>query len=141
MRKLILLFLLIFTIGGTAVAQQMSDEQVMQYVLQERSQGTSQQQMMTELLQRGVTREQVERIKANYESGKYGNLSDNEKESSLQGKGNRTRSANKDVDTKDKKNAANTKNANTSSKSTTLGGTKNKTDLFGGEYASSSSFF
>ncbi|MEG2514231.1 MAG: hypothetical protein RSA92_02755, partial [Bacteroidaceae bacterium] len=135
MRKLILLFLLIFTIGGTAVAQQMSDEQVMQYVLQERSQGTSQQQMMTELLQRGVTREQVERIKANYESGKYGNLSDNEKESSLQGKGNRTRSANKDVDTKDKKNAANTKNANTSSKSTTLGGTKNKTDLFGGEYA------
>ncbi|MEG1839422.1 MAG: SLBB domain-containing protein, partial [Bacteroidaceae bacterium] len=127
---------LIFTIGGTAVAQQMSDEQVMQYVLQERSQGTSQQQMMTELLQRGVTREQVERIKANYENGKYGNSSDNEKESSLQGKGNRTRSANKDVDTKDKTASSKTKN-----KSTTLGGVKNKTDLFGGEYASSSSFF
>lgn len=45
----------------------MSDDQVIQYVKQAQKEGKNQQQVTTELLKRGVTREQVERIKDKYE--------------------------------------------------------------------------
>lgn len=72
MRRFIALFFLIFTLSGIAVAQQMSDDQVIQYVKDSQRQGTSQQQMTTELMKRGVTKEQVERIKTRYEESQGG---------------------------------------------------------------------
>lgn len=46
----------------------MTDQEVIQYVKQANAAGKSEKQIGQELLARGVTREQVERIKANYES-------------------------------------------------------------------------
>lgn len=67
MRRFIALFFLIFTLGGVAFAQQMSDDQVVQYVKNAQQLGKSQKQITTELMRRGVTREQVERIQKKYE--------------------------------------------------------------------------
>lgn len=67
MRRIITLLILIFTITGVSMAQQMSDDQVIQYVKQAQKEGKNQQQVTTELLKKGVTREQVERIKDKYE--------------------------------------------------------------------------
>ena len=67
MRRFIALFLLIIAFTGIAVAQHMSDDQVVQYVKDAQKQGKSQKEMTTELMRRGVTKEQVERIKTRYE--------------------------------------------------------------------------
>ena len=45
---------------------QMSDEQVVSMLKEARDQGKSQEEMIVLLSQRGVTREQLERIRANY---------------------------------------------------------------------------
>ncbi len=58
-------FLLLFTIG--AALAQMSDAQVIDYVKQEHSKGTSQQQIATDLMKRGVSRNQLARIKSQQE--------------------------------------------------------------------------
>lgn len=73
MRRLIFLCLLFFSMSGMVCAQQMTDEQVIQYVKEAQKIGKTQQQMSTELLRRGVTREQIQRIQANYSSA-TGNL-------------------------------------------------------------------
>ncbi|MEG1659099.1 MAG: SLBB domain-containing protein [Bacteroides sp.] len=67
MRRFIALFFLIFTFSGAILAQQLSDEQVIQYVKDGQKQGKSQKQMTSELMRRGVTKEQVERIKTKNE--------------------------------------------------------------------------
>lgn len=68
MYRFLLLFLFVFTIGGSAYAQHMSDQQVVEYVKQAQTSGKSQKQITSELLRRGVTQEQVLRIKAQYEA-------------------------------------------------------------------------
>lgn len=45
----------------------MTDEAVMEYVIQEHSKGTSQSQIVTKLMQKGVTIEQIKRVKNKYE--------------------------------------------------------------------------
>lgn len=70
MRRLITLFFLVFVLSGVAMAQQMSDDQVIQYVKQANQSGKSQKQITTELLRRGVTKEQVARIQEKYSNGK-----------------------------------------------------------------------
>ena len=69
MRRCITLLIFALTLSGVAMAQQLSDDQVIQYVKTAQSQGKSQTQMTTELLRKGVTREQIERIKTKYEAG------------------------------------------------------------------------
>lgn len=76
MRRLITLFFLIFTLSGVALAQQMSDDQVIQYVKSAQQMGKNQKQITTELMRRGVTKEQVERIQQKYEDAKSGNSQD-----------------------------------------------------------------
>lgn len=66
MRRLIALFFSIFILVGGVMAQQMSDDQVVQYVKEAQRTGKSQRQMTTELLRRGVTKEQVARIQKKY---------------------------------------------------------------------------
>ena len=61
------LALLVFVAGSaTVLAQTMSDEQVIEYILQEQDKGTSQTQIIKQLVSRGVTMEQVNRLKAKY---------------------------------------------------------------------------
>lgn len=67
MRRIITLLILIFTITGVGMAQQMSDDQVIQYVKQAQKEGKNQQQVTTDLLKKGVTPDQVQRIKDKYE--------------------------------------------------------------------------
>ena len=52
------------------MAQQMSDDQVIQYVKEANKSGKSQKQISTELLRRGVTKEQVTRIQQKYSGNK-----------------------------------------------------------------------
>ena len=66
MRRLIALFFSIFILVGGVMAQQMSDDQVVQYVKEAQRTGKSQKQMTTELLRRGETKEQVARIQKKY---------------------------------------------------------------------------
>ena len=49
-----------------AVAQTMSDQQVLQFIASEQEKGTSQNVIATKLLQKGVTPEQLRKIKAKY---------------------------------------------------------------------------
>lgn len=69
MRRLITLFFLVFIFSGVAMAQQMSDDQVIQYVKEANKSGKTQKQITTELLRRGVTKEQVTRIQQKYSEG------------------------------------------------------------------------
>ena len=57
MRKFILLCLLVFTVSSVVFAQQMTDEQVILYVQEAQSQGKTQQEMLVELMKKGVTKE------------------------------------------------------------------------------------
>ena len=53
MRRFVAIFLFGLFLSGTAVAQQMSDSQVVEYVKQAHQAGKSQKQIMTELMRRG----------------------------------------------------------------------------------------
>lgn len=68
MYRFLVFFFCIFIVSGSIYAQRMSDEQVVEYVQQAQTSGKSQKQMTAELLRRGVTQEQVLRIKARYEA-------------------------------------------------------------------------
>ncbi len=63
----ILLLIAGFTIVVSPVyAQSMSDNQVIEYVKKEQEKGTSQQQIVTNLMKRGVTTDQLRRIRKKY---------------------------------------------------------------------------
>ena len=68
MRRLLTLLFFFSFLCGAVYAQQMTDDQVVQYVKDAQKTGKSQQEITTELMRRGVTKEQVERIRMKYES-------------------------------------------------------------------------
>jgi len=72
MRKFITLILCFFVCSGVVFAQSMTDDQVIQYVKQGQAAGKSQNQMAIELKSKGVTTQQVERIKNKYEASQGG---------------------------------------------------------------------
>lgn len=80
MRRLVALFFLVFSLVGTVVAQQMTDDQVVQYVKSAQQTGKTQKEIATELMRRGVTKEQIERIREKYESEQSGQSTTNGKE-------------------------------------------------------------
>ena len=65
-RKYAVMLLLLLLCGGVSLAQTMSDEQVVEYVLQQQASGMSQNDIIKNLINRGVTMEQVNRLKAKY---------------------------------------------------------------------------
>ena len=68
MKKIILYILLLMLCPLTLTAQSsMSDEQVLEFVMKENAAGTSQAQIVTKLMQRGVNIQQIRRIKDKYE--------------------------------------------------------------------------
>lgn len=68
MKKFALLATMLFCAMSLASYAQMTDAQVVEYVKSATAAGKSQDQISRELLARGVTREQAERIRTNYES-------------------------------------------------------------------------
>ena len=72
MHRLVTLFFLLTFYCGMVYAQQMTDDQVIQYVQNAQKAGKSQQEMAAELMRRGVTKEQLTRIQNNYQSGQMG---------------------------------------------------------------------
>lgn len=71
MRKVFILFSLLMLLCVSLAAQStMSDEQIMQYVLEQRDKGTPQSQIVTQLMQRGVTVDQIRRLRKKYQQQK-----------------------------------------------------------------------
>ncbi|MEE0337145.1 MAG: SLBB domain-containing protein [Prevotella sp.] len=74
MKKLAFFFLLLLMPTVSAKAQSgMTDNQVMAFVLKEHNAGTSQAQIVTKLMQRGVDIQQIRRVRQKYESMQKGN--------------------------------------------------------------------
>lgn len=68
MKKYIILFLFALLSPCYATAQSsMTDEQILKFVMKENAEGTSQAQIVTKLMQKGVTIEQIRRVKDKYE--------------------------------------------------------------------------
>ncbi|MBR4644548.1 MAG: SLBB domain-containing protein [Bacteroidaceae bacterium] len=65
-----LLVVLLMAVSVGAYAQSMTDSQVIQFVQQEQQKGSDQQTIVTKLFQKGVTTEQLRRIRKKYEAQK-----------------------------------------------------------------------
>lgn len=68
MKRLLFILIFICTAVAAALAQSMTDTQVVDYVKQRHTAGANQQTILTELLEKGATREQLIRIKQNLEN-------------------------------------------------------------------------
>ncbi len=66
-RYIFALLLAVISFSTVSAQSSMTDDQVMQFVLKERSAGTSQAQIVTKLMQKGVDINQLRRIKAKYD--------------------------------------------------------------------------
>ncbi len=66
MKKYVLFFVMLLSVQ-MAVAQGMSDQQVMQFIAAESRAGTSQAQIVTKLMQRGVKIDQIRRLRNQYQ--------------------------------------------------------------------------
>ena len=79
-RILIVFFFAIFCVNAMFAQSSMTDDQVLQFVIKEHNAGTSQAQIVTKLMQKGVDINQIRRIRSKYErqikSGGLGVVSD-----------------------------------------------------------------
>lgn len=66
-RYIFVLLLAVISFSTMSAQSSMTDDQVMQFVLKEHAAGTSQAQIVTKLMQKGVDISQIRRIKAKYE--------------------------------------------------------------------------
>ncbi|MBR0187807.1 MAG: SLBB domain-containing protein, partial [Prevotella sp.] len=66
MKKYVLFFVMLLSVQ-MAVAQSMSDQQVMEFIVAEAKAGTSQSQIVTKLMQRGVKIDQIRRLRQQYD--------------------------------------------------------------------------
>ena len=68
MKRLTTLTISLLLMAATGWAQSgMTDNQVMDYVIEQNAKGVSRQQIVTQLMQRGVTMEQLQRLRKKYE--------------------------------------------------------------------------
>lgn len=66
MRKYLLVLVLLMACGSISWAQTMTDEQVVEYALEQQEKGVPRNEIIKNLVRRGVTMEQVNRLKAKY---------------------------------------------------------------------------
>ena len=66
MRRILLAFLCMTMFSCVIMAQGMSDQQVLQFIASEAKAGTSQSQIVTKLMQKGVNIEQIRRLRNQY---------------------------------------------------------------------------
>lgn len=121
MRRFILLCLLMFTVSSVVFAQRMTDEQVIQYVQEAQQAGKTQQQMSIELMKKGVTKEQIQRIQSKY-SGKTDVSAGVEKSDSRLRTPQKYENKNKNISQND------SELSNANSKKQTIKGLRAKTD-------------
>ena len=68
MKKILLTALLaIFSLGNIYAQSTMTDDQVIKFVIKEHQSGSSQQQIVTKLMQKGVNIDQIRRVRKKYE--------------------------------------------------------------------------
>ena len=68
MKKILLTALLaIFSLGNIYAQSTMTDDQLIKFVIKEQQAGSSQQQIVTKLVQRGVNIDQIRRVRKKYE--------------------------------------------------------------------------
>ncbi len=71
MKKYLIALALLFVTGLPLMAQSsMSDQQLIEFILEENDKGTSQSEIIKKLLQRGVDMQQIQRVKRKYERQK-----------------------------------------------------------------------
>ena len=103
MKRNILSILLLIMCPLLATAQSsMTDDQLMEFVIKEHNAGTSQQQIVTKLMQRGVDIQQIRRVKAKYD-----------RQIKQSGLGNVADKAVGDAETRMRQNNGKTKDSNT----------------------------
>lgn len=66
----VIALLIVAAASNIAVAQSMTDDEIITFVIQEQQRGTSQAQIVTKLIQKGVTIEQIRKVKASVERQK-----------------------------------------------------------------------
>ena len=74
--RMMYLFVLLLGLSAPLYAQQMSDDQVIALVKEQKTAGKSDEEIGRMLVSRGVTREQVQRIKDNYEKSRQADPDD-----------------------------------------------------------------
>ena len=67
MKRLFAYIFLLMLVPMTSMAQSMSDAQVAQYIAKEHAMGTSNTQIVTKLIQKGVNIQQIRRVRKQYE--------------------------------------------------------------------------
>ena len=67
MKKYIIFALMLLSAGSVMAQSGMTDDQVMSFVAKEHSAGTSNSQIVTKLMQRGVDISQIRRVREKYE--------------------------------------------------------------------------
>lgn len=68
MKQYIISLLCLFTFALPAMAQSMSDSQIIEFVQKEQSKGTSQAQIVTKLMQKGVSVQKLQQLRKKYSS-------------------------------------------------------------------------
>lgn len=96
-KKLLMLAAALLLSGGAALAQSMSDSQVMDFIQQEMKAGTSQSQIVTKLVQRGVKIDQIRRVRAQYEKQLRSRGLSNSADAAVEEVGARMRSSNSET--------------------------------------------
>lgn len=94
MSRIIVLFLFALAFSNVVFSQQMSDDQVVKYVKSAQQMGKSQKDITSELMRRGVTKEQVERIQKKYDDSQL----DNQKNTNFDTSRSRQRGNNSSLD-------------------------------------------
>ena len=75
LKKFALFLALSISVSLPMIAQSgMTDSQVMQFMIRENERGTSRDQIVTKLIERGVSIDQIRRIRTNYEKQKKGTV-------------------------------------------------------------------
>ena len=63
MKKIVFLMLLSMALSTVAYGQSMSDTQILQYVMQQKKLGKAESDIATELLKKGATLEQIQKMR------------------------------------------------------------------------------
>ena len=66
MKRSLLILVVFFVLFPLAIAQSLTDAQVLQYAIQEKKSGASETEIATRLLQRGATMSQIQRMRQQY---------------------------------------------------------------------------
>ena len=66
-KTLLVALLLVLSIGSICAQSSMTDDQVIKFVIKEQKAGSSQQQIVTKLVQKGVDIDQIRRVRKKYE--------------------------------------------------------------------------